>query len=206
MNALKVGVLTAIFSVFLLSPLWAADGVHVSAVSGGVSLGQAGHVAQALVGVPMNGMDILRTESDGQVDVTLNGLAGFRLLGNTECVLVSQAVGAMAIRVTKGNVILNLKELPAGTSFSMETPTVIAAVRGTQFWGRVDSAAGSPVSTIAVRQGRVSLTVKASGEVISLLEGQALDVPKGDATPERRPALEAELEAMRQADYIAIWA
>ncbi len=99
--------------------------------------------------------------------------------------------------------ILNLDKLPAGSTFQIETPTAVASVSGTQFWGRVDMAeVANPVTTFAVREGRVQITDKISCKAFDLEKGQALDIPKNGAAPTIRPALDAELAAMAQADAI----
>ncbi|HXV18743.1 MAG TPA: FecR domain-containing protein, partial [Candidatus Omnitrophota bacterium] len=108
------------------------------------------------------------------------------------------------LKITKGNAILNLDKLPAQSSFKVETPTAIAAVRGTQFWGRVEaSLPENPVTTFAVRQGTVEIFAKSVEKTFTLEAGQALDIPAVETTvPVIRPALEGEMAAMAQADSI----
>lgn len=150
--------------------------------------------------------DILKTTTPQcSVDMAVNGLAGCRILPLSECVIVNGSPTDMRLKITSGNAILNLKKIPAGSSFQVETPTAVAAVRGTQFWGRVDGQnPGNPVTTFAVLEGMVEITARSTGKTFTLQKGQALDIPAdASVVPSIRPALDAELEAMRQASSIA---
>ena len=110
----------------------------------------------------------------------------------------------MHLKIMSGNAVLNLKKLSPASTFKVETPTAVAAVRGTQFWGRVDlQKADNPVTTFAVREGIVTVMVKNAGKLFYLKKGQALDIPKNTSiAPSIRPALDAEMEAMKQASAI----
>ena len=142
------------------------------------------------------------------LDVSVNGLAGCRLLESSECSLTAVEKNSMQLDVTQGNVVLNLAKLPGESIFRLETPTAVASVRGTQFWGRVDTKqAGNPVTTFAVREGKVDILDKVSKGSFNLEKGQALDIPKDPAaTPSVRVALAGEMQAMEQADAIKITA
>lgn len=198
------------FSLSILMGFWVAlsasaqeapSGV-LSNAGGTVTVMRQGTEIPASSGTELLAGDILLTGVDGQADVVLNGLAGIRFLGTTEGTLVRTQKENMGVHVTTGNVILNLKDLPPGAAFELATLTAIAAVRGTQFWGRVNAPAGMPVTTIAVREGTVNVTAKESGAAFELKEGEALDIPTGAAAPAVRPALEEEMAAMAQASEI----
>ena len=148
--------------------------------------------------------DKLTTGGECTVDIAVNQTAGCRLLPSSECSIVDSSKSSMHLNVTNGNAVLNLDKLPQDTSFKLETPTAIASVRGTQFWGRVDlQHLENPVTTFAVRRGTVDVFAKSAGKNFSLVEGQALDIPKDASTsPNIRPALAGELQAMEQADAI----
>ncbi len=198
---------TAIVLSLLLvmaSPALAQSMAQVTAVSGTAEVVRGGKSQAASAGLALEPGDSLKTGPDGQMDISANGLAGARFLGATEASLTGVEQASMSVTVATGNVVLNLKDLPPGSAFRLETPTAIAAVRGTQFWGRVDAAAGAPATTLAVREGSVEVTVKASGASHTVAQGQALDIPMGPATPTVRAALEEEMAAMAQASDIPI--
>ena len=141
--------------------------------------------------------DRIVATSGCQADFALNAIAGCRLLPSSHCVLTGTSPADMRLEVKSGNVILNLKKLPPNAKFQVETPTAIASVRGTQFWGRVDKAeTPNPVTTFAVREGSVEIFSKTAGKTFMLEKGQALDIPLQAAEPVFRPALQEELAAM----------
>ena len=202
---------TALLSLCLLSlalpaaaETGAAPAAQITKVAGTAEVVRGGKAQPATQGMAIEAGDQLKTGADGLVDLSLNGLAGCRLLGSTEVSLAATEQDKMAVSVTTGNVILNLNQLSSGSAFKLETPTAIAAVRGTQFWGRVDAASGAPATTLAVREGSVEVTVKASGTTYTVAQGQALDIPMGPTTPSVRAALDEEMAAMAQASDVAI--
>lgn len=179
-------------------------GASVTQASGTAEVVRDSKTQPATAGVALQAGDALKTGPDGQLDVSVAGLAGARFLGSTEAALTGTEQAQMSVTVTTGNVVLNLKDLPPGSAFELETPTAIAAVRGTQFWGRVDAPAGAPSTTLAVREGSVAVTVKASGASYTVAQGQALDIPMGAMAPTTRAALDEEMAAMAQASDIPI--
>ena len=183
----------------------AAEHAVINNVVGEPMIVRGDKTIPAINGMPCQTGDVLKTPTAGcQFDVAVNGLAGCRVLSNSECVIINGAKSNMKIQIKNGNAILNLKKLPENSSFQVETPTAIAAVRGTQFWGRVDASnLNNPVTTFAVREGFVNVFVKSAGKTFSLRKGQALDIPKDtSAVPLIRPALEDEMKTMEQAASI----
>ncbi len=163
-----------------------------------------GQTLPAAVGMDARNNDELKTEAGCMADVSLNGLAGCRVLPSSHCRIVNTATDGMSVKIESGNAILNLEKLPKGSTFQVETPTALATVRGTQFWGRVErSSPDNPVTTFAVREGVVQVTPKGFNQNFSLQKGQALDIPKDTkAAPVMRPALPEEMDAMQQASEI----
>jgi ferric-dicitrate binding protein FerR (iron transport regulator) len=182
----------------------AAQGAVVSKLDGEAVILRGAEAIPAAVGSECRDGDRLVTSPACVADVSVNGLAGCRVLQDTEIAMASVRAEDMRVEVKKGNVILNLDKLPKDSSFRVETPTAVATVRGTQFWGRVDAAnPDNPVTTFAVREGSVEILAKAAGKSFVLEQGQALDIPlDAAAAPQVRPALEAEMQAMAQADSI----
>ena len=198
-SALYMALTTLLFA----SGACAQEGqVVVTHMEGQPMILRAGETLPASVGLQCLETDTLMTPDGAQLDVTLNGKAGCRVLPQTEVSL--QSTGSdMKVQVARGNVILNLDKLNEGSTFQVETPTAIASVRGTQFWGRVETAStGDPVTTFAVREGAVEVLVKSASQSFRLEQGQALDIPLSGALPVVRPALAGELQAMEQADSI----
>jgi hypothetical protein len=197
------------FLVFLFFLLFACGPVHaekeavsVSKASGRAVVIREGHPHPATVGMPCRKKDTLKTGTDGRLDIVLNNLAGFRLLPSSEVILRETARDTMQVEIVQGNILINAKPLPKNTSFKLETPIAVAAVRGTQFWGRVDLTNLSPRTTLAVREGSIEITVRQTGNIFILEEGQALDVYSDATPPELRQAKREEIEALAQTSEI----
>jgi len=188
------------------APLFAAgEKIVVAQMAGQPQIVRGNQMIPAKIGMECRTGDILKTPAAGcRMDVALNDLAGCRVLPASECVIVQGSSSGMRIQIKNGNAILNLKKLPVNSTFEVETPTAVATVRGTQFWGRVEAGqADNPVTTFAVREGMVKIFDKKTAKIFSLKKGQALDIPKNAAVaPTVRPALEAELKALEQAPSI----
>ncbi len=202
----KILTLAAVSTLFWQVSSYAVEGCTLNSVSGDVKVMRAGQEIPAQTKDTLKKGDKLVTGASPSctADMSMNDLAGCRVLPNSEVEVAGWKPENMSLNVISGNVILNLKKLPADSSFKVETPTAVAAVRGTQFWGRVEGSSDSPVTTFAVRQGEVDITDKASSQTFKLMAGQALDLPKtASAPPVMREALPGEMQAMEQADAIA---
>lgn len=178
--------------------------VVISKVQGAPMIVRDGQEIAAVEGAICRTNDLLKTTPGCVLDIAMNGRAGCRVLASSEVLIASAENDRMHLRLDNGNIILNVDKLPKGSEFMIETPTAVAAVRGTQFWGRVEGAQiGSPVTTFAVREGAVEILTKVSGQVFKVEQGQALDIPEDPAAvPLIRPALAEELAAMEQAQTI----
>lgn len=197
----------ALLSFVLVSQsAMAADTITVTKMSGQPQVLRGGQTLPVTEGMQCQAGDVLQTPTaECGIDISVNGLAGARVLAQSEFVIVNSAMSDMHLKIASGNAIMNLDKLPEGSAFKVETPTAIAAVRGTQFWGRVNMGdAANPITTFAVREGAVEIFDKVSQQTFSLTEGQAIDIAKdGSAVPVIRPALDAEMQAMAQASTIA---
>ncbi|MGH7198396.1 MAG: FecR family protein [Candidatus Omnitrophota bacterium] len=176
----------------------------ISNLQGSATIVRDGQTLPASAGMVCEKKDVIRTGPQCTLDLAMNDVAGCRLLASTEGALMKVGKRNMHLKIASGNAILNLKRLSPASTFKVETPTAVAAVRGTQFWGRVDlQKAENPVTTFAVRSGTVEVLDKASGKNFTLQQGQALDIPKDMTTPpSTRTALAGEMAAMEQASSI----
>ncbi|HSF38384.1 MAG TPA: FecR family protein [Thermoanaerobaculia bacterium] len=80
-----------------------------------------------------------------------------------------------ALSVVGGTIRLALSKLFSG-EVSVDTPTAVVGVKGTDFSVAVDEPTGA--TTVAVREGTVTVTSKAGGEVV-LTAGQRTSVAPG---------------------------
>ncbi len=153
-------------------------------------------------GMHLEKEDILKTGPNSQLDLTMNGLVGIRLLAETQVRIMETEKEKMEIELKMGNIIANLKKLVAGSDFKVESQTATLAVRGTQFWGRVNAPV-LPITTFAVREGNVNIIEKSSGKSFDLTPGQALDIPETGGAISTRQAKPEEMQALEQAAELA---
>ena len=197
-------VLTAALSAVLAGPVWAADKAVVLGIQGAPMLVRGGQTMPISKGMEFQKDDVIQTSQNCMADLSMNNLAGCRVLPASQIAIADAEKGGMRLKIESGNAVFNLEKLPKDSTFEVETPTAVAAVRGTQFWGRVAmDPAASPVTTFAVRQGSVQIFAKAAQKSFLIQKGEALDIPAdASKTPSVRPALEGEMQAMTQADTI----
>ena len=198
----KKSLFAALAALFFGQLAYAAEGCTLNKIQGDVQVMRDGQMAPAQEKQLLKKGDALQTGSNCMADMSMNDLAGCRLLAGTKVNVMGWKKENMALEVADGNVILNLKKLPEDAVFKVETPTAVATVRGTQFWGRVNQPA-HPVTTFAVREGTVEIMDKISSKTFRLEKGQALDIPEArQESPSVRTALPEEMAAMEQADSI----
>jgi hypothetical protein len=201
------GFILSLSLIFVSSPAFSEEGkVMATDVQGSVMLVRDGQEIPVMPGMTFSNQDTLKTSDSCQLDITMNNKAACRVLASSTVSVTSTETDTMRIQIEKGNAILNLETLPSGTTFELETPTAIASVRGTQFWGRVDTKdTNNAVTTFAVRKGAVQVKTKNTGGNFTLTTGQALDIPtNATGIPTVRAALPEEMDAMNQADGIKI--
>ncbi len=193
-----------VLGIFTPVAVFAAEGCRVNQIVGQPLVERDGVTIPLNANDKLNKGDKLKTDANCQVDMSMNDLAGCRILAQSQVEVKGWKPESMSLSVNQGNVILNLKKLPQESSFTLETPTAVASVRGTQFWGRVESSTpDNPLTTFAVREGRVNVTDKLSSQSFQLDKGQALDLPKtANKAPVVRQAMPEEMQAMQQADEI----
>ncbi|WP_201029140.1 adhesin Lsa19 [Leptospira weilii] len=142
----------------------------------------------------------VKTDSDAVLDLT-SKLGSFRLLGGSTATLAALNADSASFQVSEGNVLIKASKLTKGQSLLVDTPTVVAAVRGTQFWGRVNGK--DETGTFAVREGAVEIIRKSDNAKVLIEAGQAVDLKPGDNKDlKTRAAAKEELAAMEQIDQM----
>ncbi len=207
LNSMKKNLLfLMLVSVALAAPStsWCestAGQIQVNAIKGEASVIRADQTLPIKTGDTLQQGDKISTGSDGTVDLTLNNVAGYRALPDSESSVLTADPHDMNLSVTKGKVVINLSKLSKDSTFQVKTPTAIAAVRGTQFSCAANP--GDAGSSFAVREGSVEVMTFSTGESIVLNEGFALDIPvdfSGALSP--REAQGMELATLDQASSI----
>lgn len=186
----------------LTSAAFAAE-ARVLKVSGDAFVAAEDGIARIEEGRICKAGDMLMTRPGASIDVILDGVAVCRMLPGTTAALAPTRGGRTQILIAEGDVVFNVRKLPEGAQFLVDTPTAVAAVRGTQFWGRVAGGPDAARTTFAVKEGVVNIAPKASDVSIDLAAGQAVDLTAADQPASSRRASDAEMAAMRIADELA---
>lgn len=185
--------------------VFAADTAMVTQIQGDPMIVRNSIEIAAKSGMTCETNDLFKTTDGCMMDVMLNNKVGCRVLPSSEVLLASTNDQDMHLKINSGNIILNVEKLKT-SSFRVETPSAIASVRGTQFWGRVlDPSDPHPSTTFAVREGSIEIYSKALDRSFTVNEGQALDIPKtlsAETSITVRSALADELKAMEQASSV----
>ncbi|EPG67565.1 FecR domain-containing protein [Leptospira wolffii] len=169
----------------------------VTFIKGTATTEKSGSVLKPTDRVPES--ETVVTEKDAVLDLTTT-LGTIRLLGGTEASVAALRADQNYIKVNEGNILVKVVKLNKNESISIDTPTVVAAVRGTQFWGRVNRA--DETGTFAVREGSVLITRKVDEARVLIKAGEAVDLSPDAKTLKTRSAAPGELAAMEQIDQM----
>lgn len=159
-----------------------ATPLTILSVAGGEVLVQRAGENSWIDGVPGMTLDVedkIKTEAGGHATITFFEGSTIELDGSTEITLSELGQGGTASHIciaqALGKTVSRVKKLvdPA-SSYEVETPSAVAAVRGTTLGVSVDEEGTTVVSNI---QGEVSVT--AGGEEVILQEGTHTTVELG---------------------------
>ncbi len=143
--------------------------------------------------------EVIKTAKDSTLDIS-SDLGTMRLLGDSMVSLETLTEDLLTLNVSEGNILVKSSKLTKGQSLKVITPTVVAAVRGTQFWGQVNKE--TETGTFAVREGAVEITRKSDNVSFLIETGKALDIDPKNKDWKVRSAKQGELDAMAQIDEI----
>ena len=202
MKRIKVGVIGLAVFTALCGSAHAGD-AKIGEMTGEAFIVGKDGIYRAKTGMAANAGDVVMTRQGGQLDLIVNGQAGCLMLADSVVAIANTDQERTKLMVAEGNVVLNIKPLTPGSEFTVDTPSAVATVRGTQFWGRVTGGEGEAVSTFAVKEGSVRVTAKESGKTVDLSAGQAVDLAEQAADVNARSATAGEMDAMKAADLIA---
>lgn len=191
----------AFFLMMVIAAPAAADETPFTAltkVQGDVTVLRGGQSLPGTEGRALETGDVVRTGSDGTADISMNALAGCRVMPGSECGIREQKKKEMHMKLSGGRAIFNLEKLPIDAKFSVETPTAIASVRGTQFSGNVDG----PNTTFSVRDDSIEVFRLEGGnpvgDPVTIGAGFSCDVAEGMGGMTTRQATGVELTVMEQ--------
>ena len=149
--------------------------------------------------------DILRTDSNGTVDIIMNQLAGIRFQTTSECLFDDIKSGSVHLTLYSGHALFNLKPMPSGGTFTLETPNAVITTNVlSQFLCNIEGEGDNAFTHIAVKRGRIAVQVKSSSAHISLLENQAVEIRPETFIVPPRTLSEEETKALFKINSVII--
>ncbi|HTL71128.1 MAG TPA: FecR domain-containing protein [Candidatus Eisenbacteria bacterium] len=208
-TARAAGLAAALAALTLWPALASADAPYaaLTKVQGDVQIVRGGQSSAAKEGAQLEPGDVVRTGPDGTADLSLDALAGCRVLPASECGISEHKKNEMRLKLSGGRAIFNLEKLPIDAEFKVETPTAIASVRGTQFSGNVLMGPRGARTTFSVRDDAIQILRleggKPVGDPVTVSAGFSCDISAGDfRTLTARQATGAELTVMEQSGSV----
>lgn len=176
--------LAALALILLAAPAFAADAV-VSKVSGKVYIRADGADKDIIAkgGEELLFGDAVKTGPGALAQIELDGRGAVLLRENSAFMLQGNAMNTM-LRFQFGEFLIGLrKALGQGESFRVRTPSAVAAVRGTLFWGKSDE---KKTTTYAGFGHAIAVTAK--GKTVIVNAGETTTVALDEAPAEVKPS------------------
>jgi FecR protein len=171
-----------IFLIAFSTSVYSTDGI-ISYFEGEVSIQRGNENLEADFGLPVFQGDILKTAKNSLLIIELNEKGELKLKGNT--ILVLEATGKdSSLVLNSGSVFAKVNKLLIG-SFSIRTPSMVAGVRGTEFF----VAYGKTIKTepdvwLCVNEGAVDVSLTKTGESVLVKEGEGINILSGNKLTE----------------------
>ena len=176
--------LTLFLALFFPALAGAADAVLVRA-SGEVQVRLKGSkvYGKAASGAQLKFGDWVQTLKRAKAHILFaNGSA--ILIKESTTVKLNGQLGKIYLNIPKGEFLIGVrKKLARGQSFRVRTPSAVAAVRGTLFWGLSDDNLNSTYASF-----KDSIQITAQGKSILLSPGEKSFIPYGKAPGKKEPS------------------
>lgn len=152
-------------------------------------------------GFKLKAGDEVETHGPSTVDFIWNDKVGYRILGDSKCVITDLGNKILHFEMLEGDVVLNVGTLSDfGGELQVSTPTTIAAVRGTQFLVRVIDL----MTYVIVGKGLVEVFLKnvPGADVTQLGPNKVVEIGADTKTITVRDATAEERRAVREAEDV----
>ncbi len=174
-NKKHMGLLIFLFPFTL--PLWGED--IISYLEGDVTLFRNNEELFAYFGTELLEGDSLQTGADSLVIIDLNGTRTLKMKEDSFLILTSTGKST-ELNLTRGSLFSKVNKLTGGSSFSVRTESVVAGVRGTQFF----IAFGSKIEEksdiwLCVNEGTVEVAIPETDESVLVNQGEGINIPGG---------------------------
>jgi hypothetical protein len=177
--------------LFLISPSLLADQGLIEYFEGEVSIVRGNEDFFADFGEPLVAGDLVITGAGSIAVIRINDRVQVKLREDTH-LWIESVTGNPAVTLTSGGVFARVaKSLETigrrAAGFEVKTPTVVAGVRGTEFfvaYGR--TVEEEPDLWLCVNEGLVEVLVPSTGEAVNVEEGEGINILAGIRATEPR--------------------
>lgn len=196
-----------LFTTYLFSQEYIAV---IKQVGGKVELFTEGKWQKATVGKILSQEDIIRTYSKSYCIILFKAGHTIRISENTELALSSLIDNKVGLKLSNGRVRAKVSKLSQGQVFEVITPTLVFAVRGTDF--AVEHTQG--ITKLEVYEGIVAAIEEITGKEVTVEEGKSLlyipeqeepiqlkEIPKEDMKKKEVEDKELTRTAMEEPEY-----
>jgi ferric-dicitrate binding protein FerR (iron transport regulator) len=169
----------------LLAPacLFAGEAGKITFLSGQVEVDSGKGWQKANLGAMLNESDKIRTGSRGTVLINLKSGAALKMKSDS-LVVLSQVGNATTVDVETGALFSKVGKRSNGQSFRIRAQTMVAAVRGTEFYfayGKVKK--GKADLWLCVNEGQVNVTDSATKSDVNVNAGEGIIIPTDKQIP-----------------------
>jgi hypothetical protein len=167
----------------LLTGALAADAGKLTFVSGDVSVDGGKGWQKAQLGTIVNEADKIKTGAKGTVIISLRSGAVLKLKSDSQITL--SAVGnATSIDVGAGSVFSKVDRRQAGQTFQIRAQTMVAAVRGTEFYFAYgDKKKAKADMWLCVNEGKVNVVDSGTQSNVDVNAGEGIIIPTDKQIP-----------------------
>lgn len=169
----------------LLSPafLFAGEAGKITFLSGQVDIDSGKGWQKANLGAMLSESDKVRTGSRGTALINLKSGAVLKLKSDTQVVL-SQVGNATTVDVEAGALFSKVGKRGNGQSFRIRAQTMVAAVRGTEFYFAYGKKKKAKADLwLCVNEGRVNVTDSATKSEVDVNAGEGIVIPTDKQIP-----------------------
>ncbi len=177
-----------IVTALLLVPplLTAADVSVIEYLEGDVQVESHGRRRIADFGTTLSRGDLVITGDDGVAIVRVSATSQIKLRENT-VVAIDDVAGGGSVHLRQGGLFARAHRAATGRGFRVTTPTVVAGVRGTDFfvaYGRTIEE--RPDLWLCVNSGSVEVLIPQTGDLTVVNEGEGVNILAGLRTTQPR--------------------
>ena len=178
-----------LFTVALMliaGALFATDVLRIEYTEGDVWVESGGQRMFADFGTDLSPGDLVITGENGVAIVRVSESSQIKLRENTT-VALDDVAGGGSVELRQGGLFARARRVVATRAFQVRTPTVVAGVRGTDFfvaYGRTIE--DRPDLWLCVNSGSVEVKIPQTGDVTVVNEGEGVNILAGLRTTQPR--------------------